>query len=402
MGQFRMLTAGESHGKGLTMIIEGLPSGLALAESDIAPDLVRRQGGYGRGGRMKIESDYAEIMAGVRHGFTLGSPVALWIQNRDWVNWTVKMAIEPVDDEAEIERVTRMRPGHADLPGAIKYGFDDVRNVLERASARETAARVAVGAVAKRLLAEFGVTFHSHTLSIGGVRSQPGEAIDWAAVEADPVRSADQAAGEAMVAAINAAKPDGDTVGGEIEVRVSGLPMGLGSHVHWDRKLDGRIAQAICSINAFKAVGFGAGFDGTVLRGSQVHDVILPIGQWDGLPWRHATNRHGGIEGGISTGEEIVVRAAIKPIPTLAHPLPSVDLDTGEEVLAHYERSDVCVVPAGGVVAEAMVAIVLADAWLEKFAGDSLPETRSNYEGYLATIGPRALAKSSGGAANGQ
>ena len=392
MGQFRMLTAGESHGKGLTMIIEGLPSGLPLAESDIAPDLARRQGGYGRGGRMKIEKDHAEITGGVRHGLTLGSPVALWIENRDWVNWTVKMSVDPVGDEAEIERVTRMRPGHADLPGAIKYGFDDVRNVLERASARETAARVAVGAVAKRLLGEFGVVFHSHTLSIGGVQSQPDGAIDWDAVEADPVRAADRAAGEAMVAAINAAKPDGDTVGGEVEVRVSGLPMGLGSHVHWDRKLDGRIAQAICSINAFKGVSFGAGFDGTKLRGSQVHDVILPKDEWRGLPWRHATNRHGGIEGGISTGEEIVVRAAIKPIPTLAHPLPSVDLDTGEEVLAHYERSDVCVVPAGGVVAEAMVAIVLADAWLEKFAGDSLHETRANYQSYLATIGPRAMA----------
>ena len=388
MGQFRFLTAGESHGKGLTMVIDGLPSGLALSEDDIAPDLRRRQGGYGRGGRMKIESDHAEIMSGVRHGFTLGSPLALWIQNRDWVNWTEKMAIEPV--ETEIERVTRMRPGHADLPGALKYGFDDVRNVLERASARETAARVAVGAVAKRLLGEFGVTFNSHTLSIADVRAAVPDVIDWAAVEADPVRCSDTASGEAMVAAINAAKPDGDTVGGEVEVRVGGIPLGLGSHVHWDRKLDGRIAQAICSINAFKAVGFGLGFEGAGKRGSQVHDVILPIAEWQGLPWRHKTNNHGGIEGGISTGEEIVVRAAIKPIPTLAHPLPSVDLDTGEEVLAHYERSDVCVVPAGGVVAEAMVAIVLADAWLEKFGGDTVDETRTNYEHYLTTIGPRA------------
>ncbi len=388
MGQFRFLTAGESHGKGLTMIIEGLPAGLPLAESDIAPDLARRQGGYGRGGRMKIEKDHAEITAGVRHGRTLGSPVALWIQNRDWVNWTEKMAIEPV--ETEIERVTRLRPGHADLPGAIKYGFDDVRNVLERASARETAARVAVGAVAKRLLAEFGVTFRSHTLAIGGVRAEPLEPIDWEAVEASPVRCADPKAAEAMVAAINAAKPDGDTVGGEIEVRVEGVPPGLGSHVHWDRRLDGRIAQAILSINAFKAVGLGLGFESAARRGSQVHDVILPIAQWHGRPWRHATNNAGGIEGGITTGEPIIVRAAIKPIPTLAHPLPSVDLDTGEEVLAHYERSDVCVVPAAGVVAEAMVAIVLADAWLEKFGGDTLEEIRHNLQGYLATIGPRA------------
>jgi chorismate synthase len=388
MGEFRFLTAGESHGKGLTMVIEGLPAGLRIAESDIAPDLARRQGGYGRGGRMKIEKDHAEITGGVRHGYTLGSPVSLWVQNRDWVNWTEKMAIEPV--ETEIERVTRLRPGHADLPGAIKYGFDDVRNVLERASARETTARVAVGAVCKRLLGEFGVEFRSHTLSIGGVRAEVPDVIDWDAVEADPVRCANTASGQAMIDAINAAKPDGDTVGGEIEVRVSGVPVGLGSHVHWDRKLDGRIAQAICSINAFKAVGFGLGFDSTGMRGSQVHDVILPIGEWRGQAWRHKTNKHGGIEGGMSTGEEIIVRAAIKPIPTLAHPLPSVDLDTGEEVLAHYERSDVCVVPAGGVVAEAMVAIVLAEAWLEKFGGDTVDETRANYEHYVATIGPRA------------
>ncbi|MBI2767877.1 MAG: chorismate synthase [Chloroflexi bacterium] len=387
MGQFRMLTAGESHGKGLTMIIEGLPAGLPLSEADIEPDLARRQGGYGRGGRMKIEKDHAEIMGGVRHGKTLGSPVALWVQNRDWVNWTVKMAVEPV--EAEVERVTRVRPGHADLPGALKYGFDDVRNVLERASARETAARVAVGAVAKRLLAEFGVVFHSHTLAIGGVTAAVPDQVDWDAVEADSVRCADPASGEAMVAAINAAKPDGDTVGGEVEVRVDGVPLGLGSYVHWDRKLDGRIAQAICSINAFKGVDFGSGFRGAAQRGSHVHDVILPRERWGGRPWPHATNNHGGIEGGMSTGETIVVRAAVKPIPTLAHPLPSVDLETGEEVLAHYERSDVCVVPAAGVVAEAMIAIVLADAWLEKFAGDTLAELRAAYDWHVQSLWPR-------------
>ncbi|MGI8925694.1 MAG: chorismate synthase [Tepidiformaceae bacterium] len=387
MGHFRFLTAGESHGKGLTMVIEGLPAGLPLSEGDIAPQLARRQGGYGRGGRMKIEQDHAEIRAGVRHGLTLGAPVALWIENRDWVNWTEKMAVEPV--EAEIERVTRLRPGHADLPGAIKYGFNDVRNVLERASARETAARVAVGAVARRFLGEFGVDFHSYTLAIGGVRGDAPGAIDWDAVEEDAVRAATASASAAMVAAIDTAKNEGDTLGGEVEVRVSGIPIGLGSYVHWDRKLDGRIAQAICSINAFKGVGFGAGFEGSAMRGSQVHDVILPAAQWQGSPWRHATNRHGGIEGGISTGEEVVVRAAVKPIPTLAHPLPSVDLDTGDEVLAHYERSDVCIVPAAGVVAEAMVAIILADAWLEKFAGDTLAESRRNYEAYLGTLGPR-------------
>ena len=388
MGRFRFLTSGESHGKGLTALIEGLPAGLSLTEDDIARDMTRRQGGYGRGGRMKIEKDRAEITAGVRHGLTLGSPVALWITNRDWVNWTEKMAVEPV--EAEIERVTRLRPGHADLPGAIKYGFDDVRNVLERASARETAARVAVAGVAKRLLDEFGVSFRSHTLAIGGVRSQVGEEVDWEAVEADPVRCGDPAASGEMVAAIDAAKSDGDTLGGQVEVRVSGVPLGLGSYVQWDRKLDGRIAQAICSINAFKGVGLGLGFDATEQRGSQTHDVILPADQWGDRPWSHETNRHGGIEGGITTGEDIVVRAAVKPIPTLAHPLPSVDLDTGEEVLAHYERSDVCVVPAAGVVAEAMVAIVLADAWLEKFGGDSLAEMRASVETHLAGLGPRA------------
>ncbi len=387
MGRFRFLTAGESHGKGLTVIVEGVPAGLPLREEDIDRDLRRRQGGYGRGGRMKIEQDHAEITAGVRHGRTLGSPIALWIRNRDWENWTERMAIEPVD--TPVERVTRLRPGHADLPGAIKYGFDDVRNVLERASARETTARVAAGGIAKRLLEEFGVSFHSWTVSIAGVRAEPREPIDWEAVERSPVRTPDPEAERAMIEAIDAARSDGDTVGGEIEVRVSGVPIGLGSHVQWDRKLDGRIAQAICSINAFKGVAFGAGFEATALRGSQVHDVILPKSDWGERPWRHATNRHGGIEGGMSTGEEIIVRAAVKPIPTLAHPLPSVDLDTGEEVRAHYERSDVCVVPAAGVVAEAMVAIVLADAFLEKFGGDSLPETRANFEHFLSTIGPR-------------
>ncbi|MCC7365833.1 MAG: chorismate synthase [Dehalococcoidia bacterium] len=387
MGSFRFLTAGESHGKGLTCVIEGLPAGLPLSEAAIAKDMARRQGGYGRGGRMKIEQDHAEITAGVRHGKTLGSPLALWIQNRDWVNWTEKMAVEPVD--VEIERVTRVRPGHADLPGAVKYGFDDVRNVLERASARETAARVAVGGVAKRLLGEFGVTFNSYSLSIGTVRGAVSGGPDWDAIEADAVRAAGPATSAAMIDAINAAKQEGDTLGGEVEVRVAGIPLGLGSYVQWDRKLDGRIAQAICSINAFKGVGFGAGFEGTLLPGSQVHDVILPIAEWGGRQWPHATNNHGGIEGGMSTGEEIVVRAAVKPIPTLAHPLPSVDLETGEKVEAHYERSDVCVVPAAGVVAEAMIAIVLADAWLEKFGGDTLAEVRRNHDSYVAELGPR-------------
>lgn len=385
---FSFVTAGNSHGPGLTVIVQGVPAGLPLSEEYIARDLRRRQGGFGRGGRMKIESDYARITSGVRHGLTMGDPIALFIENRDWVNWQTKMAITPVDEP--VERVTRLRPGHADLPGTIKYGFDDVRPVLERASARETAARVAAGAIARRLLEEFGIEIHSHVVSIGDVDAPYVAQPDWEAVEESDVRCADSEAAERMRAKILEAKQRHDTVGGIVEVRVSGCPIGLGSHVQWDRKLDGRLAQAILSINAFKAVEFGAGFAATRTFGSETHDVILPASRWEGRPWRHATNRHGGIEGGMTTGEEIVLRAAIKPIPTLANPLPSVDLDTGEEVLAHYERSDVCVVPAGGVVAEAMVAIVLAGALLEKFGGDHLRETRRAYRAYLADIGPRA------------
>lgn len=388
---FSFVTAGNSHGPGLSIIVQGVPAGLDLTEEYILRDLKRRQGGFGRGGRMAIESDYARITAGVRFGRTMGDPIALQIENRDWVNWTENMSVGPID--AEVERVTRLRPGHADLPGTIKYGFDDVRPILERSSARETAARVAAGAVARRLLEEFGVAIHSHVVAIGDVDAPYVEFPDWDAVEASPVRSADAAAGERMVEKILDAKHRHDTIGGVVEVRAAGCPIGLGSHIQWDRKLDGRIAQAICSINAFKAVEFGAGFGGTRAFGSETHDVILPQARWNGRPWTHATNRHGGIEGGMSTGEEIVLRAGIKPIPTLADPLPSVDLDSGEEVLAHYERSDVCVVPAGGVVAEAMVALVLAGALLEKFGGDNLRETRRSFDAYLAETGPRAALR---------
>ncbi len=387
MTTFRYLTAGESHGKGLTVIVEGMPAGVPLSEDAIAADLKRRQGGYGRGGRMKIEQDHAEITAGVRHGQTLGSPIALWIQNRDWENWREPMAIEPI--EGTVERVTRVRPGHTDLVGSLKYGFDDVRNVIERASARETAARVAAGGVARALLAEVGVTIHSQTIQIGSARHEPEGALDWEAVEASPVRCADGIAAMKMIENIDAAKAEGDTLGGVIEVRAIGAPIGLGSHVHWDRKLDGRIAQAICSINAFKGVEFGAGFAAAGMRGSKVHDVVLPQPAWDGRAWAHASNRHGGIIGGISTGEDIVVRAVVKPIPTLAHPLPSVDLDTGEEVLARYERSDVCVVPAAGVVGEAMLALVLAEALLETFGGDTIAALRERIAALTPAIQPR-------------
>lgn len=387
MTRLRFLTAGESHGKGLTVILEGVPAGLSLSEEFIARDLRRRQGGYGRSKRQQIEEDRAEITAGVRHGLTLGSPIALLIPNRVWEDWSEVMQVEPY--EGETTKVTRLRPGHADLPGTMKYGFDDARNVLERASARETAARVAVGAVCRRFLEEFGVEVHSHTASIGDVCAEVEGEPDWTAVEESPVRCADREASERMVRAIDAAREAGDTLGGVFEVRATGVPIGLGSHVMWDRKLDGLLAQAVMSIHAVKGVEIGGGFALTAVPGSQAHDVILPPGQWQDRPWRRATNRAGGLEGGMTNGEPVVVRGALKPISTLSKPLPSVDLHTGEEIRAHYERSDVCTVPAAGVIGEAMVAIVLAAAMLEKFAGDSLPETKRNYEAYVKTIGPR-------------
>ncbi|PKB80638.1 MAG: chorismate synthase [SAR202 cluster bacterium Io17-Chloro-G9] len=391
----RFFTAGESHGQGLIIIVEGVPAGLPLGEEYIATQLARRQRGYGRGGRMLIEQDHAHIMSGVRHGYTLGSPIGMTLENKDWANWEEAMAVEPVDNpdpEWRGQRVTRIRPGHADLPGVMKYGFDDVRNVLERASARETAARVAAGAVAVRLLEEFGIRLHSHVISIGSVSASPQdhESIDWQAVEDSPVRCADLEAAERMVAEIDAVKEAGDTIGGTVEVIADNVPIGLGSHVHWDRKIDGRVAQALMSINAVKAVSIGPGWDIISQRGSQVQDVIEPVTDPD-RPWQRKTNRLGGTEGGMTDGMPLVARFAIKPIATLTNPLPSVDLDTGEAVQAHYERSDVCQVPPAGVIGEAMVALVLVDAFMEKFGGDSVQETRRNYEGYLKTVGPRKL-----------
>jgi chorismate synthase len=385
----RFLTAGESHGKGLVQVIEGIPADLELSEDYIAVDLRRRQGGYGRGRRQKIEQDRAEILSGVRHGRTIGSPLSLLIRNRDWENWTVQMSAEPI--EAEVEKVTRLRPGHADLAGTVKYDFDDVRNILERASARETASRVAVGAVCKRFLEEFGVTFHSHTVQIGDVDAAIPDEIDWDALEESPVRCGDSASAEKMVAAIDAARNAGDTLGGVVEGRVRNVPMGLGSHIQWDRKIDGRLAQALMSIHSVKGVEIGLGFASTRTTGSKVHDVILPIQQWSGHPWPRATNNAGGTEGGITDGQDLVVRIALKPIATLPRSLPSADLITGEEIAAHYERSDVCVVPAAGIILEAMCAIVLATAALEKFGGDSMGETLRNWRSFEATIGPRGL-----------
>src|SRR3989440_54944 len=375
---FRFLTAGESHGPCLSMIVEGLPAGLAVEKSIIDADLRRRQGGYGRGGRMKIEKDAIRFLSGVRHGKTLGSPITMQVANLDWVNWEERMNPAPVD--ASIEAVTRVRPGHADFTGAIKYGHGDIRNVIERSSSRETASRVAVGGLCRQFLAQFGIIIHSHVLSIVDVgyetprsltrESYPDEM--WEAVEASPMRCADAALTEKMIARILEAKRDGDTCGGVFEVIAFGVPIGLGSFSQWDRRLSTRLGMAMMSIPSVKAMEIGTGFAATRTTGSHVHDVLRH--HEDGR-WSHLTNNAGGIEGGITNGEPIVVRVGVKPIPTLAHRLPSVDLATGENIeQSRYERSDVCVVPAAGVVGEAMMAIVLTEAWIEKYGGDSIDE----------------------------
>jgi chorismate synthase len=371
----RFLTAGESHGPGLAVIVEGFPAGVPVDRGAIDADLRRRMGGYGRGGRMKIEKDGVEILSGVRHGSTLGSPVAMVVHNRDFANWTDVMSPDPQPDEArQRRRLRHPRPGHADLSGALKYGTTDLRNVLERASARETAARVAAGALARALLLETGIEVRSHVLRIGEAALAPHTEVTWealAGVEDSPVRCIDPQVSAAMIEEVDRAKKDGDSVGGEVEVVVRGVPAGLGSYTHWDRRLDGRLAQALMSIHAVKAVAVGAGFDAGATRGSAFHDEIV----WsdsDGLG--RPTNRAGGIEGGVTNGELIRARAVVKPIPTLLIPLRSVDLATREEKKASVERSDTCVVPAAGVVAEAMVAWIVADALLEKLGGDSLAE----------------------------
>jgi chorismate synthase len=399
LGRLRFLTAGESHGQGLGVILEGMPAGLPVSAEAIALDLGRRQRGYGRGARQSIERDRAEIVAGVRHGRTLGSPILLTIQNRDWENWTRVMQVEPLDDEASTELaalraagnkrampVTRVRPGHADLAGALKYGFDDVRNVLERASARETTARVAAGAVARAFLAELGIEVWSFTAEVGGEAVDPARCTrDRAEADASPLRCPDPEAEARMIARIDAARERGDTVGGVFEVVAHGVPIGLGSYVHWDRRLDAALAAAVMSINIVKGVELGLGFEQTRRFGSDVHDVIE--GRDDRGRWIHRTNHAGGLTGGISNGEAIVVRGAVKPISTLARPLPSADLVTGRAVeQAHYERSDISVVPAAGVVGEAMVMLTLADFALDKLGGDSMAEVLDHLAGYRARI----------------
>jgi len=389
MAKFRWLTAGESHGKGLSAIIEGIPAGLELSEELIASDLLRRQGGYGRGKRQQIEKDRAEIISGVRHGLSIGSPIALAMVNKDHqnANWRTRMSVEPVDDE--VEKTTLLRPGHADLVGTQKYGFDDVRPILERSSARETAARVAVGAIARALLRVIGIEIRSHTLSIGNVSAKVETSINWSLVEKSPVRVADKSSEQAMIQEIDTARADLDTLGGVFEIRASGLPIGLGSHVHWDLKLDGLIAQAVMSINAVKAVEIGEGIDNSFGKGSEVMDVILPESAWKLRKWERMSNRAGGLEAGISNGQDLVVRGFLKPISTVPKKMPTADLISGMETESFYERSDVCVVPAGGVVGEAMLAVVLADAVLGKFGGDSIAELTQNFQNFQKTVGPR-------------
>ena len=381
----RWLTAGESHGPQLTVVMDGVPAGLELTAEDLRRDLRRRQGGHGRGGRQQIEVDQARLVGGVRGGMTLGSPVALVLENRDHANWTEQMTPSP---EGFLPKpVTRLRPGHADLAGVLKYGHDDVRNVLERSSARETAARVAAGGVARKLLARFGVRVFSFVQSIGPVDIGYGEVdpdgVTEDEIESSPVRCPVEEASARMVAEIDAAGARGDTLGGTFRVIATGLPPGLGSYVHWDRKLDARLAMAIMSINAVKGVELGAGFEGSARAGSAFHDEI----DFSEGRFRHLSNRAGGLTGGVTNGEPLDIRAALKPISTMKTPMRSVDLATKERVDAHYERSDVCVVPAAGVIGEAMVALTLADAFLEKFGGDSVGEMERNLRGYLASIG---------------
>lgn len=397
----RFLTAGESHGQALVITIDGMPAGLQLDIDALNAQLRRRQGGYGRGRRMAIESDRAEFLAGVRHGRTTGAPIAMLIRNRDWVNWQQTMYVEPDMPEgasgAKRAEVTRPRPGHADLAGSIKYGHEDIRDVLERASARETASRVAAGSLARQLLGRFGVRLASHVSAIGDVMLPADRDVSFAEADAipedAPLRCVDADLQQRMMAAIDTARDAGDTMGGAFEVIATGVPPGLGSYVQWDRKLDGRLGQAVLCIHAIKAVGIGIGPEVAVRPGSRVHDEILPPRSDAGRPVR-PTNRAGGLEGGVTNGEDIRVSGFMKPISTLMKPLRSTDLTTMTEAPAAIERSDVCAVPAAAVVGEAMVAFVLADAFLEKFGGDSIEEIERHYEATAEQVRRRFAARS--------
>ncbi|HIW31899.1 MAG TPA: chorismate synthase [Candidatus Paenibacillus intestinavium] len=379
----RYLTAGETHGPQLTTIIEGLPSNLSLDFEELNFQLQRRQKGHGRGRRMQIEQDTANIVGGVRHGKTTGAPIAIVVANNDWTHWTKVMNVEPIEGNDETKRrVHRPRPGHADLNGGLKYNQHDLRNILERSSARETAARVAVGAVARQFLAQFGIKVAGQVIRIGEIEAPPNQLpVDEliALTEESSVRVVDKATEEKMTAYIDQIKQEGDSIGGIVECIIEGVPIGLGSHVQYDRKLDARIAQAVVSINAFKGVEIGIGFEAAKLRGSQVHDEILYSAE---KGYHRATNRLGGFEGGMTNGEQIVVRGVMKPIPTLYKPLRSVDIDTKEQFTAQVERSDSCAVPAASVVMEHVVTWEVARAFLEKFGGDSIEEIHANYNSY--------------------
>ena len=390
---FKFTTAGESHGKALVTVIEGPPADLPIDIAAVNHELWRRQQGYGRGGRMKIEKDEVQVLSGIRHGLTLGSPVALMIENRDFVHWQEIMSSEPIETEPANPRIVkRPRPGHADLAGGQKFQTRDLRNILERASARETAARVASGAIAKQLLLQFGVEFRSHVIQLGGVPSEPLSRSwdDIAAIPQDsPLNCADDEIQQQMIAAVDAAKDNGDTLGGIFEVVARGVVTGIGSHTSWTEKLDGRIAQAFMSIHAVKAVEIGTGVANAARPGSEVHDEIFAseTGAVATGAFSRRTNRAGGLEGGITNGEELRVRGYLKPISTLKKPLRSVDIDTKQENSAAYERSDVTVVPAAGVIGESMLAIVLANAYREKFGGDSIDEMKRNFDGYVESLG---------------
>ena len=378
LSRLKYLTAGESHGKGLLGIIDGIPAGLEISESYISAQLYRRQQGHGRGGRMKIETDFAELYTGVRHGKSLGSPIGLILQNKDWENWIQKMSADPVEDK--IRKVTLPRPGHADLTGVQKFDFDDIRNVLERSSARETAIRVALASVCRKLLKEVGIEVGSRVVQIHSLKDTSPipegvspEGLNEMA-DSSPVRCLDKSTEKEMIDVIDKAKADGDSVGGVFEIIATGLPYGLGSHTQWDRKLQARIAESILSINAFKGIEIGMGFDQAGKFGSNVHDEI----GHDGEKYIRHSNNAGGIEGGMSNAQPIVIRAVMKPIPTLIKPLRSVDIETKEEKLAHKERTDSCAVPAASIVAESMLCFVLADALLEKFGGDSMNQLKAH------------------------
>ena len=396
LGRFKFTTAGESHGRGMLAVVEGVPAGLRLAPRDIAVDLGRRQLVYGRGGRMKIEKDAGQILSGVRLGETLGSPLAIWIPNRDHENWLTAMSVEPQPDadDGALRRVHLPRPGHADLVGMLKYGRSDARDILERSSARETSARVAAGAVARRLLAELGIEIGSHVVRIGDVAASGahvGPGLNGRA-DASDVRCVDESAAESMREAIRTAGRAGDTLGGVFEVVAHGVPVGLGSHVAWDRRLDARIAAAMMGIQAMKGVEIGLGFRAAALRGSEVHDEIeADRARRLSGGYRRRRNSAGGVEGGTTTGEPLVVRVAMKPLSSLRRPLDSVNVKTGEAAPAVRERSDVCAVPAAGVIGEAMMALVLADAVREKFGGDTLRDVLSAYEAYVDRVNEAAF-----------